>query len=189
MLSDSYIIAALTPPEINQKFEQMKKRFGLFLEESDQAELVTLKNLAHITLKSSFSTTDSQELLVSKLTSFHFSPVSILVQDYTIFETKAHGNVLVTLPKPTPKLQTLHESIISAVESNAVNEYARTFEKNHFTPHLSVLYHLPDLKKQEAIEYMKKHILPFEFTLDSFSLFKQSPEDSPYRRLVTNFTA
>lgn len=188
MTPDSFIIVALTPPEINQKFEQMKKRFGLFLQENDQTDLVTLKNLAHITLKTSFSTTDTQELLISKLTSVHFSPLTILVRDYTIFETEAHGNVLVTLPEATPQLQSLHQDIVRAVEPNAVNEYTHVFEQDRFTPHLSVLYNLPDSQKQEAIYYTKKCLLPFDFMLDSFYLFKQSAEDFPYRRLIKKFT-
>ena len=189
MSSNSYIITAFTSPEINQEFEQMKKKFGSFLEESEQPELVTLKNIAHLTLKYPFSYQQPEEELTRRLESFTFSPIPLRVTEYQLFETKKHGMVLVVLPDQSTQLQNLHEQIVDILDEKSVAEHEQPFERQLFNPHLSLLYNVSEEQKRDALTYVEKQILPFEFAINTFSLFKQSSEQPQFRIHVRDFHA
>lgn len=143
----SYSITSLASQDVNRKFTEAKERFASFYNnrQTTKPEHFILKNIAHVTLKSAFHLKEGirDEEVRSALSAITFPPLQIKGEEVTVFRNTKFGNILVVLVQKTPELQKLHTDLTSLIEPCSTEEN-KTFEREHYTPHLSVLYNLPN---------------------------------------------
>ena len=166
----SYIITGFAPSNVNDKFVEAKKYFGSLIQFNGKEGVVISQNTAHVTLKRKFylKVGVEEKVVVRALDGIKFKPVLVKAKRLTVFRSPHLGNILVAWVDKNPGLMGLHAEL-----SGVVDRYIE-FEVKTFLPHMSILYHLPENRIDEAKEYIKKKIMPIVFTLDNFSLLKDT---------------
>lgn len=189
MIKLSYVVTSYAPFSVDLRFKQIKEQFNLYIQqEVSSPDHVIAKNHAHITLKSSFHLKEDFEErhIITALSSISFTPIAIEATKLTVFQTPHHGNVLVALVDKTPELQQFHNAIYLALEEMLIAK--QTFERQSFTPHVSLLYRLPEDDVGAATAYAEEHILPISYTLREFSLLREVKDVKHLRSRVKHFT-
>lgn len=188
----SYVITSLSPSDINDRFRNIKTYFNSIYNDDQTADTThsIRKNHAHITLKRAFYLREGirDEEVRRALMAIKFKPFPITATKLEVFKTHKYGNVFVASVDPIPELKKLHEDLVSLIATGEEAE-EDVFEGEHFTPHLSILYRLPEEKIPEAMDYAEKQILPITFTLDAFQLMRQIPGVVGERELLQTYPA
>lgn len=181
----SYSITSFAPVEINNKFLAAKNTFRLLIDQKKtKEENVITKNTAHISIKRAYYLKEgaSQEAMVSSVKEVHSHSVVIVANRLKVFKTQKYGNVLAVLIDKSPDIAALHKNILYSLQQYVTAD--SLYENNAFTPHLSVLYYIPDTILDETIAYAEEYLLPISFRLDNLNILQAVPNVKNERSFI-----
>lgn len=170
----TYTLISFAPLEIDRQFEEVKKRFDLYIDQPlTQSNGIICKNHAHITLKSAFYLREksTEQQLVEILSQFSQQQITVTASSPEVFHTQKHGEVVVAVVDDNPELILLHnrlESVLASVTRQDPDE-----EKHAFLPHLSFFYQVPRSQLDEVKKYCEENLLPLWFQVQTLSLLRQ----------------
>jgi 2'-5' RNA ligase len=186
----NYMVSAMCPVMINEKVIAAKKNFALYkAQEKADPNNVILMNEAHVTLKRLFYLKKGVEaqMLVKVLDDIRYAPITITAKEVAVFHSFKVSNVIVAVVDKSVALQQLHDEIYDRL-SPFIQTNDR-FERSAFTPHISLLYKVPNDILQSAQAYVQERLLPLTYTLNTFSLVKSIPSIQRERSVIKQFQA
>lgn len=187
----TYALTSLAPSDINEKFLQAKRHFNLIYNQPKTHEdNYILKNIAHITMVVMFYLNENvtEEIILDKLQNIQFAPIQITANEIVKFVSPKFGNILAIKVDKNNEILKLHSDLYDVI-GEFVTFTNNSFMKENYTPHLSVLYEVPDEKVEEAKEYIRQNIVPIKYTLNSFLFMRDVPNVKRERSLIREFFA
>ena len=188
----SYLFTSFAPDEIQEKVLRIRQTLGVlpYVGGKEKNDVIT-KNFAHVTLKGGFSLKEhfTQSDLLKKVETLSFPPLHLIAKKHETYDTKDLGVIIVLKVEPDIALQKLHMQIQDFLQGNIENKDPNfIWEKEQYTPHLSVIYYLDPMQKAQAIKLVEE-ILPLPFTLDSLLFLGNNPGVRHTRKILKEIHA
>lgn len=163
----------MTPSPHAEKIWAMKRHFNLFEDqEKTRNDSVISLNEAHITLRRRFYLKDPamESSFIKELEKISFPPILIKAETIDVFESETKGNVLIALVTPSQLLKNLQTEIVSTLAPFIDEKLSK--DAFGFTPHISLVYEVPDAQIKEAKIYVENNILPISYEMKDFHLLR-----------------
>lgn len=187
--SISYIISSIAPDYINTKMWKIRKKFNALpaQERKFTNSFITL-DTAHITIKRRFHLKNNvnDQLIIKALNKIDRTPISIKAYKLAMFNSKDQGNIIVAILEKNGGLQKLHDEVLHSISPYI--ETSNEFEGNSYTPHLSLMYNIPEDSFEKVKQYAEKIILPIEYKLNNFYILKNIQGIKKEREIVKAYT-
>lgn len=163
---------------------ELRHKFGLQLQKKERENSIISLDTAHITLKRRFYLQDTatDDDLLAALETVDPQPIAVQATKLEVFHSETQGNVLVALVEQASVLQELHNRLVEVITPYIYSD--NQFERKDFTPHLSIMYEIPDSLLKEAFAYAERVMLPLSYTVTNFYVLKNIPGIQKERSIV-----